>query len=404
MSYDCIIRGGRVIDPSQDLDAVCDVGVSGGVIAAIEPSLPTDGAEVIDAGDRIVTPGLVDLHTHVYWGATHWGIEADPSCLAKGVTTVFDAGSAGARNFPAFERFIIRDVRTRIYAFLNICVAGLVAPQVGDLENIRWADVDDAVRVAELYPETIVGIKIRLSTMLVGANAPEGLRRAAEAARALDKPLMVHPNMSSLSTAEVLDRMRPGDIVTHCYHSRETGIVDDERRVFDAVRRARDEGIWFDVGHGAGSFGFQVAEAALDQGFRPDSISSDLHVYSIEGPVFDLATTAAKFLLLGLSLPDVIAKVTTAPARAMGMEDRLGTLRSGTVADVSVFELQEGCYQYQDTTGEVRAGTQKLVPAAVLRAGESIPVGPPAPLDLLTREDFKRIGVRATPRVPAAQG
>src|SRR5436309_2648190 len=274
--YDLVIRGGRVIDPARGLDATLDVAIQGRRIAALGPDLAGGGArEVLDAVGLLVTPGLVDLHTHVFWGVPPLGVEPDPHCLARGVTTAVDAGSAGAATFPAFRRYIIDVSATRIVAMLHISSIGMArddgspAEAVGELEEIRWARVDRAIDMARTHADVITGIKVRLSTPMVGPDPEqcrEALRRTRQAAAAIGKPAMVHVGGTAIPLDEILGMLDGGDVVTHCYHGRTEGVLDEAGRVRPSVWQAAERGIVFDVGHGAGSFNFQVARTALAQG------------------------------------------------------------------------------------------------------------------------------------------
>jgi len=369
--YDLLVRGGIVIDPSQKLHAVRDVGISGQRVAAVAESIPKEEAKrVIDASGKVVTPGFIDLHVHVWWGVSHYGIEPDPHCIARGTTTVFDAGSAGADTFPGFKKYVIDVSATRIKAFLHVSSQGMLSPDIGELTDLRYADVKRAIRMCEEYKDDIVGVKIRMTKNLVGENGKEGLKRAREVCEATGLPLMLHPNDSPMSLAEMLSEMRSGDILTHCFHRSDTGVLNRDGKVRQEARRAVERGILFDVGHGAGSFAFGVAEAAMSQGFKPGTISSDLHKYNLHGPVYDLATTVSKFLILGISLDEAIEKATAAPARSMGMSEEIGTLKPGAWADMVVFDLKSGTFEFVDTEKAVRVGEQKLEPLSTIRGGE----------------------------------
>ena len=377
-AYDLLIHGGTVIDPASGHHAPADVAVAGGRIVAVQPDLgELDAAEAIDASSCLVVPGLVDLHVHVYPGVADLSVEADPTCLGRGVTTAVDAGSSGANTFPGFRRWVVEPSRGRILAYLNISAAGQIDPFLGELHDLRYADPERAARVAEAHPDVIVGFKVRVSEMLAGPNGLAGLDRALEAGRATDLPVMVHIGGTPFDIEEVLGRLRPGDVVTHAYTGWRPGIVDDASgRVVAGAREARERGVVFDVGHGAGSFTWPVAEAALADAFRPDTISSDLHRLNIAAPVHDLATTMSKFLLLGLSLDEVVAMTTTAPAAALGPKatPALGRLVVGGEADVTVLRLEEGRFDLVDTAGTTREARQRLVPVATVRAGRSVPV------------------------------
>ncbi len=364
-----LIRGGRVIDPLQGLDDVRDVQIEGGRIAAVASDLrPAAGEDVLDARGLLVTPGLIDLHVHVFPGASHYGIEADANCLATGTTTVVDAGSAGALTFGAFRKYVIEVSDTRIIPFLNIGATGMLSPDVGELEDLRFVDKARALKTIDANRELIRGVKARLSRDLVGQNARAALLIARETAEAARLPLMVHPGDTPITLEEILSALRPGDVLTHCYHGREEGVLD-QGRVRPEAREASERGVIFDVGHGRGSFSFATARGALAQGLVPGSISSDLHIYNVNGPVFDLATTMSKFLALGISLPDVVRMTTVVPARVIGAADTLGTLRPGTEADVTLLRLESGSFTLTDSHDETLTAGDRLVPVHVVRKG-----------------------------------
>ncbi|MEO5965772.1 MAG: amidohydrolase/deacetylase family metallohydrolase [Candidatus Limnocylindrales bacterium] len=375
--YDLVIAGGTVIDPASGRNEPLDVGVAGGRIAAIEPHLSGGDTDVvIDASGQYVVPGLVDLHVHVYPGVADLSVEADPTCLGRGVTTAVDAGSVGANTWPGFRRWVIEASRGRILAFLNISLSGQIDPFLGELHDLRFADPERAARVAAANPDAIVGFKVRLSEMLAGPNGLEGLRRAEEAGRATDLPVMAHIGGTPFDIEEALALLRPGDVVTHAYTGWRPGaIVADNGRLVAGAREARERGVRFDVGHGAGSFTWAVAEAALADGFLPDTISSDLHRFNIATPVEDMATTLSKFLLLGLPLEQVIAMATTAPAAALGAAGAgLGRLEVGGEADITVLALHEGRTRLVDSHAIARDAERRLVPTAVVRAGVVVPI------------------------------
>ena len=371
--FDLLIKGGSVVDPVALTSTTLDIGITDGRIAALAPAL-SDGESnrVIDAHGLLVTPGLVDLHVHVWSGVAELAIDNDPNHLARGTTTVVDAGSSGSNTFPGFRRHVIEPSATRTLAFLHISGMGQLDLEIGELEDIRWARVDRAVEMARANPDSIVGIKLRLSTMLVASNARVAFDRAHEATAAIGKPLMLHIGGTAdeaFTLEEALGRLRPGDIVTHSFTGWPPGIVDSTGHVIDAAMDARRRGVLFDIGHGAGSFSFRVAEAALADGFTPNSISSDLHVGNLHGPVFDLVTTLSKFLLLGLSVEEVIAMATLRPALAIGRQEEFGTLKVGGVADLSLLKVVEGRVTFHDTRGESRVGDRRLEPVATVRAG-----------------------------------
>jgi dihydroorotase len=376
------VVGGRVLDPGQGIDAAATVHVAGGIIGGVDPvpqagpvprdrDGPADARPAVDATGLLVTPGLVDLHTHLYPGVSHYGIEPDTYCAGRGVTTAVDAGSAGAQTFPGLRRYVIERSRTRILAFLNIAVQGMISSLVGELEDIRWGSPEQAIARARENPDLIVGIKVRLGYQMVGNDPGPALRVAREAADSLGLPLMVHVIDIRPSLDWLLPYLRRGDVVTHCFHGNEGGILDARGRVLPAAVRARERGVLFDVGHGVGSFAYRVARAALAQGFPPDTISSDLHAHNVGGPAFDQATTLSKLLHLGMPLAEVIRAATAAPAAAVRREGRIGALAAGREADLSAFELRDGRWPLPDAAGETEVVERLLIPRLVIQAGEA---------------------------------
>lgn len=368
--HDLVIRNGVVVDPAQGVSERRDVAIQTGRIAAVAKEIPPDSAwEVLDASGHLVTPGLIDIHVHVYPGVSHYGVPPDATCLARGVTTVCDAGSAGADTFDGLRRYVIDVSETRVVAFLNISAIGMVSPLDNELEDLRHASPERAIGVVERNRDVIQGIKVRLSRRHVGRNDLEPLRLARKAAEGVGMPIMVHVGDTQSPLGAILAELRPGDLVTHCFHGRPHGVLDGDGKVLPEVAEAVRKGIVFDVGHGVGSFSFDVARKALAQGLVPATISSDLHYYNVNGPVFDLATTMSKFLLLGRPLEEVVAKATVVPAGLLGLADRLGSVREGFLADLAVFKLAEGEFEFEDSAKEKVSGRQRLEPAAVIRRG-----------------------------------
>ncbi|MBS13367.1 MAG: amidohydrolase/deacetylase family metallohydrolase [Gemmatimonadetes bacterium] len=369
--YDLLVKGGQLQDTPEGLNQDRkDIGIRQGRIESIADEIHEEDAQtVIDASGTIVCPGMIDLHVHVWDGVAHLGIPADPNCVGKGVTTAFDAGSAGADIYPGFQKYVIDVSATRIKSFLHISSQGQLAQDIGELTDIRYANVSKALEACETYKDSIVGIKIRMSTGIVGDNGPEGLKLALEVCEATGLPLMIHPNASPISFEEMMDELRGGDIVTHCYHRSDTGVIDESGRLRSAAKKALDKGIQFDVGHGAGSFSFDVAEAALEQGFPPGTISSDLHKYNVDGPVHSLLETVSKFIYLGLSFEEAIQKVTTDPARAIKMVGDIGALRQGAAADLTLIRIVEGPAEFTDALGEKRTGDLRLEHVSTVKDG-----------------------------------
>ncbi|MYD59970.1 MAG: amidohydrolase/deacetylase family metallohydrolase [Gemmatimonadetes bacterium] len=373
MKYDVLIKGGTLVDPAESLSAVRDVAFSGGLVAAVGEDLDTgDAREVIDAAGCVVTPGLIDIHVHVFAGVSHYGIEPDPTCLARGATTVVDAGSAGADIFPGFRKYVIDVSETRILAQMNISSQGMLTAEIGEFEIPEYADVDKACRMIEQHRDIVLGVKVRLTrnSIVSERSGMLPLHRAREAADAAGLPIMVHPQDAWCdSIDDILGVMKGGDILTHCFHDFPCGILDGEGRIRDSVLDAVERGVVFDVGHGAGSFSWGIVEAAMSQDVLPTTISSDLHIYNVDGPVYDLASVVTKFLHLGLSMDEAISRVTSVPAEVIGMKGEVGTLAKGAFGDAVVFELREGAFRLEDSRGEVRMGRQNLVPVAVVKGG-----------------------------------
>lgn len=385
MDFDLVVRGGEVVDPGSGLRGRMDVGIRGGVIAAVAPALPVDGACVsVDAAGQVVTPGLFDLHTHVYWGATYWGIEPDPIAARTGVTTWLDAGTAGGYGFPGLRRHVIDGSEARVLALLNVSAIGLVAPTY-ELTNLDYCDLALARQIVEANRDVILGIKARIDANTTRGVGLEPLRLARKLGDQLELPLMVHIGKGPPALDEIFTLLHAGDILTHCCTGQVNRILEPDGRMKDFVRHAWNAGLILDVGHGTGSFSYEVAERLLAAGMPPDVISSDAHQLSVQGPMFDLPTTLSKFLNLGMSLPDVIERATARPARAVRRPD-LASLRPGSPADVAVFALEEGAYTFHDVFMTARPAKIRLVNKATVRAGRLMahrPESPRAPWALL---------------------
>lgn len=390
---DLAILGGRVLDPGQGLDARTGIWISDGIVSTVGPAAAettraaaqagpaaarAPDRQEIDATGLIVTPGVVDLHTHLYPGVSHYGIEPDTHCLGRGVTTAVDAGSSGAQTFPGMRRYVIEKSQTRVMAFLNIAVQGMITNLVGELEDLRWASSAQAVARASEHPDLIVGIKVRLGYQMTGNDPAPAFSLAMDAADALGLPLMVHVIDMRPGLSWLLPQLRRGDIVTHCFHGNEGGILDGGGRLAPGVMRARERGVLFDIGHGAGSFSYRVARAAISQGFAPDTISSDLHAHNVGGPAYDQATTLSKLLHVGMELPDVIRATTSTPARAIGREHSIGALAPTRAGDLSVFELRSGRWALPDAAGAIEVVERLLVPRMTVLAGHVRDLDPPA--------------------------
>ncbi len=377
MSFELILRGGRVIDPSQDIDARLDVAFSGGRVAAVGPDLaPNDDARVVDADGLVVTPGLIDLHTHVYDGGTSLGVDPVRLLETGAVTTLVDTGSAGAGNFAGFRDHVIRRAPVRIVTYLNISFAGIYGfskrVMVGESGDLRLVSAREAVEVVRANPQDICGIKVRVGRNASGFSGLAPLLIAREAAREAQCSMMVHIDEPPPLLSEVLETMRPGDVLTHAFRAFPNSPATPDGRVHDYVLAARKRGIIFDIGHGMGSFSFAVARTMLANGFLPDTISSDVHALCIEGPAFDLLTTLSKFLSLGVPLADVVRCATIAPAQALKRPD-LGTFKPGAAGDASLLRDETGAFDFVDSIGGRIVGERRLTAAGVVQAGRYAP-------------------------------
>jgi dihydroorotase len=398
--FDLLIKGGEVVDPAGGQSGRLDVAIKRDRIAAVDRDIPAESAfRVIDAGGQYVTPGLIDLHTHVYHRVTFWGIDPDPVAARSGVTTWLDVGSAGAYNWPGFREYIVKPSDVRIYGLLNISAIGLTA-MTGELANLDYCDVDLCCKLIDLHRDLLLGVKARIDRNTVRSNGLEPLRRARAAADRCELPLMVHIGIGPPAIAEVLELMRPGDILTHCFTGNSMRIIDGHGRLLDDARRAWDAGVIMDIGHGAGSFSFETAEALIGAGCAPDVISSDIHQLSINGPLFDLPTCLSKFLALGMSFPDVIRAATARPAEVLGVGHELGTLRPGARADVALFAIHPGRFPFYDVFMNMREGTQLIRNTLTIANGRPLhraPDAPPAPWIELTADQRALIERGHTP-------
>jgi dihydroorotase len=369
-----VLKGGRVIDPGQNLDGIADVVFADGRVKAVGRDAPHGrDAEIRDAKGLIVTPGLIDLHTHVYWGGTSLGVDAPALARSSGTTTFVDAGSAGPGNFLGFRRHVIEPAPVRILPYLNISFAGIYAfsasVMVGECADVRLLDLRECRKVAEENRDLVVGIKVRVGRGAGGASGVVPLDMALEVAEAVGLPVMCHLDFPPPSRLEVVTRLRKGDVLTHCFRPFPNAPVAPEGGVREEIAAARERGVIFDIGHGQGSFGFGTARAMLAAGFLPDVISSDVHSLSIDGPAFDLLHTLSKFLVLGVPLPQVIKAATSAPAAAINRPE-LGSFKPGSVGDATLISVDEGEFTYHDVLAEPLKGSKKLAARGVVLGGK----------------------------------
>jgi dihydroorotase len=373
-SYNIVVKNGLVIDPSQGINEIMDVAIFNGKIIDLRKGINAAGARyVIDASGMIVTPGLIDLHVHCCHDIMHLAVNPDLACLAKGSTTVLDAGSTGELNFIGFKKYVIERAKTRIYALINIESLGMIE---FSRPNQKWAgliaghddlfiNVDGTVNEIRHNRDIIIGIKW-------AHHGIEGVKLARETADKAGCLLMAENHLQP----ETLKYMKRGDVITHIYHGlkmeKHDGLLDADGNVqpefFDAVKR----GVILDVGHGAASFKWKVARKGIEQGIKPDTISTDLHKGSYNGPAYDMPTVMSKFLHLGLSLEEVIKAATIKPAEVLGKSDLLGTLKPGSYGDVTVLKMEEGKFPLEDASGEFEICERKLRAVKVIKDGEIV--------------------------------
>jgi len=384
--FDLVIKGGDVLDPSQSLRGKRDIGIRFGLIEAVEADIPAARAlRILEAGGKLVTPGLIDLHCHVFPYGSAAGIPADELIPLQCTTTCVSAGDAGAGNFAAFRRYIVGQTRTRLYAFVHIANIGLTSFPVAELPTIDFADTEAAAKAVAMNSDMVLGIKVRMSENVINKLGLEPLRRAIAACELAGTGGKVLCHIGGVETStlmsQILDTLRPGDILTHCYTGAPTpggaftNIVQNGRLI-PAALAAKQRGVMFDVGHGGGSFDYTVAEAAIAQGAPPDTISSDIHVVSGNSPGMPYLTwVMSKFLGLGFSLEQVVAMATVNAAKVINRIPKLGTLQVGAPADVAIMELVEGPVSFLDTRNNSREGKTYLKPVQTVTAG--VPFGRP---------------------------
>lgn len=375
--YDLLVKNGELVDPARSFRARRDVAILDGRIAAIEPDIPATGAlEVIDARGLLVAPGLVDLHTHCYHGATGLSIEADPIAARSGVTTWVDAGSFGSDQVDGFRRFVVAAQQARIFGYVHL-YPNLRNPDVDVVKYVR-SEMKRTGEAAASNRDIILGVKVYVGSNMNGRYSLDFLKIARELGDRFKVPLMAHISFAPPETPEVMELLRSGDVVTHCYNTHTLGILDSSGRLRPGVREARARGVLFDVGHGAGSFNFQVARKALDAGFPPDTISTDLYNINLDGPVYDMPTTLSKFLHLGMSFDEVLAKATIAPARVIGRVPGLGTLEAGSPADISLLAIEAGQFQLVDSQKNAVTAAKRIVSRLTIARGRRLAAMPAA--------------------------
>ena len=384
--FDLVIKGGDVLDPSQSLRGKRDIGIRYGMIEAVEAEIPAARAErLLDASGKLVTPGLIDLHSHVFPYGSAIGIPADELVAHQCTTTCVSAGDAGANNFAAFRRHIVGQTRTRLYAFIHIANTGLTPFPVAELYNIDFAQVDACAKAIGENADIALGAKVRMSENVIAKHGLEPLKRAIMACEKSGTAAKIMCHIGGVETpqlmSQILDTLRPGDVLTHCYSGAPnnadqfTNIVQDGKLLPTALEAKRRD-VSFDIGHGGGSFDYTVAEAAIAQGAMPDTISSDIHVFSGNSPGMPyLPWVMSKFLGLGFSLEQVVTMTTTSPAKIINRMPKLGTLQVGAPGDVAIMEWVEGPVWFVDTRNNRREGKAYLKPVQTVTAG--VPFGRP---------------------------
>lgn len=369
MNFDTVIHSGTVLDPARGINGKYDLAIHNGRIAGLfPPGGEARGRTVIDAGGCFVVPGLIDIHAHVFPGATSLGIEADRVGVRQGVTTVLDAGSAGADNFSQFVKDIVDPSSTEVMAWVNIAGAGLSGGRA-ELADIGQLDVARAVELIGQWP-LIRGIKVRMSRSVLGASGLTPLKIAKEAAAKARVPLMVHIGNGPPGLKDILDLLDGGDVVTHAFHGKPGGILDEEGELTTQARKALARGVLFDVGHGKESFSFHTMARVKKLGIKSFTISTDIHRENYQGPVYSLATTLSKFLALGYSLAEVVAAATVLPAKLLRLADSHGSLERGRTADITILSSTGGAFDFVDSENNHLNGGQLLEPRYTIKAGK----------------------------------
>ena len=374
-----LIRNGQVYDGTGSPARRVDIRVAHGLIQEIGPNLIPRGEDIVEADGLVVAPGLIDLHVHVFSGIGLYSIDPFQAGLRTGVTTMLDTGTAGSLTYANMARFIMPAAQEDIFALLNISMIGAIQghpkfpPYMGDLNDARHAHVPSAVECVNRFPELLVGMKVRLTSGLANfdeQNEWAGFHGVLEASELTQRPCMIHHAASKIPVETVLQSLRPGDMYTHLYHPHPDHGFDNHGAPLEAILDARSRGVLFDVGHGVGAFVWRVAEPACQTyGFWPDTISTDIHHFNLHGPVFDLPTTMSKFLYLGMPVEQVIRATTSAPAAAMRLGDRTGTLRTGLQADIVLMKHERGYFPLEDVEAQIRISPERLVSISVCKRG-----------------------------------
>jgi dihydroorotase len=380
--YDLVIKGGRVIDPAQDIDDKLDVAINGAKIAAVVRDIPSaEGREVVDATGKLVTPGLIDVHCHIYDTVHKISVEPDVAGVKQGVTTVGDGGSAGEATFEGLFKYILPPARTRVFCYLHLCSFGLLPePELRGWDEVNLKEIAATI---ESHPALIKGVKLRLVGSLVASAGVEVLKTAKKAAWQFGLPVMVHigdmdKQVPPTLIQQVLPLLETGDILSHIYTGNSGNALRPDGTVLPEMTAAMERGVVMDTATGKNNLSFEVARKSLAQGIIPTTLSTDLTHRSLAGPTYSLPVTMAKFMALGLDLKQVITMTTVNAARALREEDRIGSLKPSLVADVSVLELSSGAWKLEDARQDTIEADRMIMPVLTVKSGQLIPAEPAA--------------------------
>ena len=372
-THDLVLTGGTLLDPAQGVHDRRDVAFKGGLVAQVADRIdPAQAATAIDVSGKLITPGLIDLHGHFYHGGIGTSVHPDQVCLASGTTTGVDAGSAGIQNFQAMRDYVFPAHRTRLLAFLHIGAGGLVLNRLlgGGLHDMRVIDVDQTADAIKNNPGFCFGVKVRMHINAVAHwNAHPAMKAARAAADQSGSRLMVHVSGTPIPLPEVLEYLGPGDISTHAFNGNPESILDGRGKVRPEVRAAAERGVVMDVAHAGVHCDVEVVKAALEQGFLPDTISTDIHNAPPDRTVYLMNDLVSKFHALGLSLNEAVAAATSRPAQVLGLQESLGSLAPGMAGDAAVFEMREGRFAWQDMAGHTVRGEKRLDTYLTIRDG-----------------------------------
>lgn len=396
--YDLLLKGGEIFDPTQNLREILDIAFSHGKVAAISQEIPLEESkETKNVSGKLVTPGLIDIHGHYFEHIVPFSTSADLVCLPNGVTTTMDAGSSGWTHFEGFKEFILAQQQTRIMALVNLSALGMMAPRrsvgetfgptigvsggpqtmldpnrVGELQDLRYAQVEEAIRCIKDNPKVALGVKIRIDHAISGeANTIPALERARAVADATDSFVMVHVANVPVPLSKVFEYLKPGDIVTHIFHSAENNVLDKKGYVRTEVKEAKDKGIVFDIGADRKNFGINLSMSAIEQNVLPSTLSSDItKVRPGSEVIYTLPEVMSLYMALGMSLDQVLTCSTQTSARAIRQDGSLGTLRVGSVGDATVIEVESGKFEYSDGSGTSITAKERITPRLTIKDGQ----------------------------------